>query len=92
VTGFMRLMIVFDRNRSQVFTSKCGLIGRSSSSSRYHEVNKREGRDTGISVNHTDKIYLVIKSVDWLEKMYKLCEELRTSGLHVSSKFTFKST
>jgi len=41
------LMMVFNRNRSQVFTSKCGPSAmssspRSSSSSRYHEVNKKE--------------------------------------------------
>jgi len=40
-------MLVFNRNRSQVFASKCGPSAmssspRSSSSSRYHEVNKKE--------------------------------------------------
>jgi len=41
------LMSVFNRNRSQVFTSKCGPSAMSSppgssSSSRYHEVDKKE--------------------------------------------------
>jgi len=40
-------MMVFNRNRSQAFSSKCGPSAmstspRSSSSSRYHEVNKKE--------------------------------------------------
>jgi len=47
---------VFNRNRSQVFTSKCGPSAmssspRSSSPTRYHEVNKKEVSSKSSLVN-----------------------------------------
>jgi len=51
--------MVFERNRSQVFTSKCGpsAMSSSSSSSRYHEVNKKE----------VSRIFWTIVMFTWFE-------------------------
>jgi len=55
-------MTVFNRNRSHVFTSKYGLNAmssspKSSSSSRYHDVNKKESQECAKLVRPYYKIY-----------------------------------
>jgi len=66
------LMMVFNRNRSQVFTYKCGPSAmssspRSCSSSRYHEVNKKAvsiGQKTYfLGYKYTNEIHSKFKNV-----------------------------
>jgi len=88
------LMMVFNRNRSLVFTSKCGTSAmssspRSSSSPRYHEFNKKEVSKINIDFSKPVKglgvnRYFLFFPLVWVRSLHTLVVVLTASCSYIT--------